>query len=250
MNRVYDLIIKRKQNGVKSLAILIDPDKPDFIKQTDLRNLKGVDYFFVGGSLISQGSINDCIKLIKDSCDIPVVLFPGNEMQINKLADAILFLSLISGRNPEMLIGKHVTAAPIIKKAGLEPIATGYILVDGGKPTAVQYISHTMPIPADKPEIAVSTALAGEMLGLKVIYLEAGSGAIQPVPMEMIKQINEKIKLPLIVGGGIRSKQEAIHAFEAGADIIVVGSAIERSHKLITELTSAAQEYTAKTNMP
>ena len=172
--------------------------------------------------------MDEIISSLKKECEIPIVLFPGNHSQISNKADGILFLSLISGRNPEYLIGQHVNAAPVLAKSKLEVIPTGYMLIENGKATSVEYISQTKPIPRNKTDIALATAMAGEMLGLKMIYLEAGSGAKHPVPVKMIKSLAATLKIPIIVGGGIRSKKQMQKAFKAGADIVVVGTAIEK----------------------
>ena len=236
---VYQGIINSVSQGKKQLAVLIDPDKANDgllkeIIQTSLQS--GVDYFFVGGSLLTTDNMARCIVELKTQRDIPVVLFPGNTMQVQAGADAILFLSLISGRNPEMLIGKHVIAAPYVKAAALEVIPTGYMLIESGKATAVQYMSHSLPIPSDKVDIAACTALAGEMLGLKMIYLEAGSGAQNTVPCEMVTEVRKQIKLPIIVGGGIRTPETARQLWHAGADILVLGTAVEKSNGIIAEI--------------
>lgn len=198
-----------------------------------------MDYFFVGGSLLTNDNLNDCIKTIKDNSKIPVILFPGNTMQINQNADGILFLSLISGRNAELLIGKQVITAPILKQTDLEVISTGYMLVDSEKPTTASYMSNTIPIPRDKIGIATSTAIAGEYLGLKLIYMDGGSGAEQPIKTDMIKKVSSSIKIPLIIGGGICSSKKAIENCKAGADLIVVGNAIEKDHSLISDISKA-----------
>lgn len=223
----------------KGLAVLLDPDKegsrglPDKIKK--LADA-GPDFFFVGGSLITGNSFHVLLEAIRHHCDVPVVLFPGSNLHIQGDADGILFLSLISGRNPEFLIGQHVVAAPLLKNSGLEILPTAYLLIDGGKPTTVSYISNTQPIPADKPEIAVCTAMAGEMLGLQLVYLDAGSGAENPVPAGMIAAVKENTGLPVIVGGGIRSAEEASSAWRAGADCIVVGNALEQKPDLLAKI--------------
>ncbi len=232
--------ISKKLASGKQLAILIDPDKcsQNQIKHVIRESVSaGVDYFFVGGSLL-YNSLDDCIHLIKANCDIPVILFPGNAMQISDKADAILFISLISGRNPEYLIGHHVIAAPFLKKSGLEIIPTAYILVENGKRTAVEYMSNTNPIPADKPEIVVATAMAGEMLGFKFIYLEAGSGGNVHVGQNIIQQVSENTGIPLIVGGGIKTAEDALSVYQAGAELIVVGNAIETDYSIIKEISS------------
>jgi putative glycerol-1-phosphate prenyltransferase len=226
----------------KKFAVLIDPDKPSdeqIIEIVKKSILAGVDFFFVGGSLLTTDSLDNCIKLIKELCDIPVLIFPGNSLQISKWCDGFLLLSLISGRNSEMLIGRHVIAAPYLKLYGNEIIPTGYILVDGGKPTSVSYMSNTTPIPHDKDDIAMCTALAGEMLGLKLIYMDAGSGAINPISAEMINKVKHTIEVPLIVGGGINTPEKAAIAAKAGADVIVVGNALEKSSDKLSEFAEA-----------
>ena len=185
--------------------------------------------------------LDELLSDIRRQCDIPLVLFPGNSFQLSWRADAILFLSLISGRNPELLIGQHVVAAPFLKMSPLEIISTGYILVDGGVTTAVQYMSNTYPIPAHKDDIAVCTALAGEMLGLKMMYLEAGSGAIRPVSESMIEAVRGAVSVPLLVGGGIRTPEKAAAKLRAGADVVVIGNAIEQDPGLIREMAAAVR---------
>lgn len=222
----------------KVFAWLIDPDKcPDdhLASQMAVAGETGVDLIFVGGSLVSM-HVDVLIRKIKALTDIPVVLFPGSPLQLSNEADAVLLLSLISGRNPEYLIGNHVIAAPFLKESGLEIIPTGYMLVNGGEQTSVSYMSNTQPIPADKTDIALATAIAGEMLGLKVIYLDAGSGAHSPVPLEMISVISAAISLPLIVGGGIRSPEDVRNAYESGADVVIVGNAVEDSRLLLGQM--------------
>ena len=230
MKSIYNSIIKDKKRGKKSLVILIDPDKINLKKidkLADKIHQSGANYVFVGGSLLSDNSFEKTVEQLKKSLKIPVIIFPGNNLQISKYADAILFLSLISGRNPEYLIGQQVAVAPLLAKTKLEVISTGYILIESGKITSVEYISNTKPIPQDKPDIAVATALAGQMLGMKMIYLEAGSGASKPVSEKMIQSVSKHLKIPVIVGGGIRTKKQIQKAFKAGADIVVVGTAFE-----------------------
>ena len=239
---IYSQIIESKKKGRKLFSILIDPDKQieegllEIIKKSKSSN---VDLFFIGGSLITNNSLDSCISIIKQNCEIPVVLFPGNAMQVNNKADGILFLSLISGRNPEMLIGNHVITAPFIKESDLEVLPTGYMLIDSGKATSVSYMSNTTPIPHDKDDIAVCTAIAGEMLGLKMIYMDGGSGAINTVSEKMITSVAKNINVPLIIGGGINSTEKAKEKCKAGADIIVVGNAIEKDSELIKEISDA-----------
>ena len=194
---------------------------------------------FVGGSLVVTDHLDELVQHIKRESNIPVILFPGSPSQVSPYADALLYLSLISGRNPELLIGQHVVSAPIVKKSGLEIISTGYMVIDGGAPTTVSYISNASPIPSDKNEIAVCTAMAGEMLGLKVIYMDAGSGAKNAIPTSMIQQVAKHVKAPIIVGGGITTPEKAIENCKAGADIIVVGNAIEKDPLLIQMIADA-----------
>lgn len=237
---VSEIINSNIKKGKKMFALLIDPDKQShnsLIKLSEKSNNCKVDLILIGGSLLNN-DIDKSIELIKSHTSIPVVLFPGSLLQISNKADAILLLSLISGRNPDLLIGNHVIASSHIKRSGLEVLPTGYILIDGGKPTSVEYISNTRPIPSDKTDIASATAIAGEMLGLQYIYLEAGSGAKSSVNIKMIREVKKNISIPLIVGGGIRTKQDVINAAKNGADIIVVGTAVEETPSLLEELTS------------
>jgi putative glycerol-1-phosphate prenyltransferase len=237
-------ILNSLQGSKKRLAILLDPDKMrlDRLQQTlETAMDAGVDYFFIGGSLVVNDMLDALLTDIRQQCKIPLVLFPGNSFQLSWRADAILFLSLISGRNPELLIGQHVVAAPFLRMSPLEIISTGYILVDGGVMTSVQYMSNTYPIPASKDDIAVCTALAGEMLGLKTMYLEAGSGAKNPVSENMIESVRGAVSVPLIVGGGIRTPEKVAANFRAGADVVVVGNAVEREPGLIREMAAARE---------
>jgi putative glycerol-1-phosphate prenyltransferase len=239
---IYNNILRNKKEGGKIFAILVDPDKQsceELLLTIESANRSNVDYFFVGGSLLIHDTLERSIQTIKENSTIPVVLFPGNTMQVSQSADAILFLSLISGRNPEMLIGKQVVTAPILKKTSLEIISTGYMLVESGKPTTVSYMSNTTPIPYEKNDIAVCTAMAGELLGLKLIYMDGGSGASKPISKEMIQAISKNINVPLIIGGGICTAEKAIENCNAGADIIVVGNAIEKDPKLIKAISKA-----------
>ena len=236
---IYD---KFNDKSRKKLAVLIDPDKPtdmQILSIIEKAKAADVDFFFVGGSLLVTDSLDHCIKLIKANCDIPVLIFPGNSLQISKYCDGFLLLSLISGRNPEMLIGRHVIAAPYLKLYGNEIIPTGYMLIDSGKATSVSYMSDTTPIPHDKDDIAMCTAIAGEMLGLKLIYLEAGSGALVPVSTSMISKVSQMIKIPLIVGGGIKTPEMAAEAAKAGADIVVIGTAFEKEPELLKRFAEA-----------
>lgn len=228
-SKVYSIIQENITAGKKMLAVLIDPDKcSDTHLQTLLPLLKvhTPDFIFVGGSQLKI-SFADLIQTLKTELQIPVVLFPGDVTQFSPNADALLFLSLISGRNAEYLIGQHVNAAIPIHKSGLELIPTGYMLIDGGTKSAVEYISNTHPIPGDKNDIALATALAGEMLGMKAIYLEAGSGAQLPVSEAMIQHVKAQLSVPLIVGGGIKNSAQLLAAYQAGADLVVVGNVLE-----------------------
>ena len=218
------------------MLYLVDPDKAeDASKLLQLINLASencIDFFFVGGSLITTSNLSAVVNLIKENVTIPVILFPGNSMQVEPAADALLFLSLISGRNPELLIGQHVVAAPIIKNSKLEVIPTGYLLINSGRTTSVAYISNTTPIPDDKYSLAACTAMAGEMLGLQSIYLDAGSGAEKEISAKMIATVRKAVGVPLIVGGGINTSQKAVNALEAGADMIVIGNSLEKNPNL------------------
>ncbi len=242
---VYQTFLDKKTAGQKQIAVLIDPDKLEnkTISQTaQTASDSKVDYFFVGGSLLINNRLDDCINTLKEAKDIPVVLFPGNTLQMSWKADAILFLSLISGRNAEMLIGRHVIAAPYLKLSPLEVISTGYMLIESGRPTAVSYMSNSDPIPHDKDDIAMCTAMAGEMLGMKLIFMDAGSGAEKPVSPFMISQVKQSINVPLIVGGGIRTPDKAAESAEAGADLLVIGNAFEKDPGLIREIAFAVKE--------
>ena len=243
---VYQNLQDSRKAGKKLFAILIDPDKQskEELKQI-VKKAKSAkaDLFFVGGSLLTNDSLDSCIETLKSESDIPVILFPGNAMQVNNKADAILFLSLISGRNAEMLIGKQVITAPILKQSSLEVLPTGYLLIDSGKPTTVSYMSNTTPIPHEKNEVAACTAMAGEMLGLKCIFMDGGSGALNPISEKMIATVRKSVDTPLIIGGGINSGKKAAANCEAGADIIVVGNAIEKDENLIEEIANAIHSY-------
>jgi phosphoglycerol geranylgeranyltransferase len=241
-NKIYSGWVSRKKEGRKSFAVLLDPDKCDSshtFKIIETAEKAGVDYFFAGGSLMVTNRLDVMIHQIKSNTDIPVILFPGSPAQISSYADALLYLSLISGRNAELLIGQHVISAPSVRQSNLEVISTGYMVIEGGASTTVSYISNAAPIPSDKTEIAVCTAMAGEMLGLKLIYLDAGSGAKVPITETMISGVAANISIPLIVGGGIRNPEKAYINCKAGADIIVVGNAIEKDSGLIKEMAAA-----------
>ena len=241
--RILETLISKRASGLKSFAVLIDPDKiQDAGKLVKLINIaveNKVDYFFVGGSLLTGNNLHQVIEHVKGNSQLPVVLFPGSTMHIDGSADAVLFLSLISGRNPELLIGQQVIAAPILKRSNLEILPTGYILIDSDNKTTVSYMSNTVPIPADKHSVAVCTAMAGEMLGLKLIYMDAGSGARYPISSRMIAAVRRSIDIPLIIGGGITSADKALASLRAGADMLVVGNGIEENPNLLIEVSDA-----------
>ena len=226
-----------KAEQKKLLAILIDPDKTGNLELTcTLAREKNIDVLLIGGSLLSKGNMEETVRKLKALYPGPVIIFPGDFSQVSPLADGILFLSLISGRNADLLIGKHVLFAPQVKQSGLEVISCGYILVNSGTPTSVEYMSNTVPIPYHKPDIAAATALAGEMLGLQCIYMESGSGAEQGVSKEMIEQVAKQVHVPLIIGGGIRTPEQVKAAWNAGATMVVVGTAIEENPNWLTGL--------------
>lgn len=230
MSAILHQIKALKAEGKKGFAILVDPDKLSLGEVPTLAgkiNSAGIDFVLVGGSLLMNENIRQIVPALKKELKIPVILFPGNILQITPGADAILFLSLISGRNPDLLIGNHVIAAPLLKQSNMEVIPTGYMLIDSGRQTSVNYMSNTMPIPHDKPEIAACTAMAGELLGLGMLYMDGGSGAENTISTEMISAVAGAVDIPLIIGGGIRTKRQAEAVLKAGADIIVVGNAFE-----------------------
>lgn len=249
INRIYSSLAEKKRHSKKSFAVLIDPDKVNDEKMQrliDFSTAAKVDYFLVGGSLVISNYLDECVQFIKRSCNIPVILFPGSPSQVSKYADALLYLSLISGRNPELLIGQHVVSAPYVKQSGLEIMSTGYIVIDGGAPTTVSYISGAAPLPSDKDEIAMCTAMAGEMLGMKIVYMDSGSGAKRPITESMIEKVSQSISIPLIIGGGITDPEKAYLNCKAGADIIVVGNAIEKDENLILEMAAAVHSVAVK----
>lgn len=248
--KIYTDLKQLKAQNKCGFSVLADPDKiapADMQYLARLCNDARVDYLLMGGSLLMAHQLELCIQRFKTESDIPVILFPGSPAQVTPYADALLYLSLISGRNPELLIGQHVASAPQVKASGLEVISTGYIIIDGGVQTTVSYISNAMPIPADKPEIALCTAWAGELQGKHIIYLDAGSGAHRPVSEEMIRKVSTHIEVPLIVGGGILTPEKVYENAKAGANLIVVGNAIERDPMLIKDMAQAAKAaYTTK----
>lgn len=246
LSRIYDHLQHKKKHKQKLFAVLLDPD--NLTERTcgqliQLSNINSIDYFLIGGSLVSTTNQAALIKLIKQTSNIPVLLFPSSSLHIDTNADGILLLSLISGRNPDFLIGQHVISAPILKASKLQLLPTGYMLIDSGRPTTASYMSGTMPLPHNKPGIAACTALAGEQLGLHLIYLDGGSGALHPVTGEMIMAVRQTVEVPIIVGGGINTVQKAENALLAGADMIVVGNEIERNPTFISEVAKAINKF-------
>lgn len=242
-------ILEKFLTSQKQFAVLVDPDKLSDNQTAEISKIAGeagVNFLFVGGSLLTSDTLFRCIHTLKENSNIPVVLFPGNTYQVSRNADAMLFLSLISGRNPDMLIGMHVIAAPYVKLSGLETIPTGYMLIDSGKPTSVTYMSNSMPIPRDKNDIAACTAMAGEMLGLRLIYLDAGSGADVPISEEMISFVKGSIEAPLIVGGGVRNPEIAEKMYNAGADTIVIGNHFEENSKEIYDFMEVVHKVNSR----
>src|SRR5208283_472680 len=241
---VYQTLVTAANVKGAGYLVLVDPDKIDgsnFAKFIEQATDAGVDGFLVGGSLVLADSFEECVKTIKKNTSVPVVIFPGSVQQISKEADAILYLSLLSGRNAEHIIGSQVTAAPIIKRMNLEAISTAYMLVESGRTTSAEFMSNTKPLPRNKPDIAVAHALAAEYIGFKLLYLEAGSGAEQSVPDEMVAAVSKYCSVPLIVGGGICTAEDAHNKVKAGAQFVVTGNVLERngSKNLIQEFASA-----------
>lgn len=236
MKKLYDILIDKRQK----VAILVDPDKMN--SQEDLKPLLSKikqlspDFILIGGSTVAIDDFENCIRIVKKQVQIPILLFPGSSSQISALADGILFLTLISGRNPDFLISHQIESAPLIKKMNIETIPTGYLLIDGGKTSSVAYVSQTTPIPEDQISIAVNTSIAGEMLGLKALFLDAGSGAINPVSAKMIKAVKENTTLPLIVGGGIKTISQIKIALGAGADLVVIGNKVEEDENFLFDI--------------
>ncbi len=242
--RIYRQFHTLKANKQHAFALLIDPDS---VTPASIRNLaeqcnhSAVDFAFMGGSIMVTAHVDRCIREFKSLSSVPVVLFPGSPSQVSASADGLLYLSLISGRNPDLLIGQHVISAPAIKASGLEVISTGYMIVDGGVPTTVSYMSHSAPIPANKPDVALCTAWAGELQGKHTIYMDAGSGAQHPISTEMIRRVSSNIDIPLIIGGGIRTPEKVYENCKAGAQIVVVGNAIEKDPGLLHEMCAATK---------
>lgn len=246
LTSLYDALSKRRTHGQKSLAVLLDPDQLDEASCRRLLKLSEahpVDYFFVGGSLVMNSHQAALIRLLKAHSPVPVLLFPSHSLHLDPQADGILLLSLISGRNPEFLIGQHVIAAPLLRQSNLQILPTGYMLVDTGRQTTASYMSGTTPLPHDKPTIAACTAMAGEQLGLRLMYLDGGSGAMYPVSAAMIKAVRQAVQTPLIVGGGINTVEKAHTALAAGADVIVIGNQIEKAPEFLGEVSQVVQSF-------
>jgi putative glycerol-1-phosphate prenyltransferase len=242
---IYQSICKSKKKDKKLFSVLVDPDKffPEVIREADKSK---VDFIFIGGSRVKNGNFHRCVNAIRKLTKIPLVIFPGSREQISEKADAILLLSLISGRNPDYLIGEHIRAAQQLKKSKLEIIPTGYILIGGGKKISTQIITRTSPVKSSDATLAVSTAIAGELLGMKMIYLEAGSGAKRPLHAFIVKEVRKNISSPVIVGGGIDSAGKAAGLCRSGADMIVVGNAIEKDVTLVKEISKAIHSFSRK----
>lgn len=241
---IYAQFSRLKHENKHAFAVLVDPDSVEpqsMLLIAEKCNDAQVDFLFMGGSIMLSSHVDECIIEFKKISKIPVILFPGSPSQVSINADALLYLSLISGRNPDLLIGQHVVSAPKVRNSGLEIISTGYMVIDGGVPTTVSYMSHSAPIPANKPDLALCTAWAGEMQGKHLIYMDAGSGAQFPISKEMIKKVSNHIYTPLIIGGGISTPEKVKENCEAGAQIIVVGNAIEKDLTLIKEMSDAVR---------
>jgi phosphoglycerol geranylgeranyltransferase len=244
IQQIYEIKSKEK----KALAVLIDPDQAieSVAKIAQQCQVHRVDFIFVGGSIVTAGILSQTIAEIRQNCNCKVYIFPGNEFMIDELADGILFLSLLSGRNPEYLIGKQIVSAPLLAASNLDVVPTAYLLIDGGRETSVSYISNTKPIPADKPDIAMATALAGKLLGMQCVYMDAGSGALQSISPKMVNRVKQQVKLPLIIGGGIKSAETARDLYKAGADILVIGNGVEQSESLIALISEVKNKIGVK----
>lgn len=239
MKHIYNDILDATKAGEKLMAVLIDPDKmvlAQIAPFIELVNCSIATHIFVGGSEVDDHKTQILVDHVKRLTQLPVVLFPGEISQITHQADALLFLSLISGRNPEFLIGRHVDAVSKLNGSEIEVIPTGYILIENGKETSVERVSKTEPMSRANIPFISQTAKAGELLGMKLIYLEAGSGATNPVNPEIISEVKSVLQIPLIVGGGIRSRKELISAFDSGADLVVIGTAFEKDHRFFNEM--------------
>lgn len=241
-SRTYELLLNIKQTRGCGFLVLIDPDRSsikDLARFATLCDKSGADAFLFGSSLMVANDFEKSLVAVKKAVKKPVIIFPGSSAMLSARADALLFLSMVSGRNPNLLIGEHVKAAPAIKKLGVEVIPTAYMLIESGVITSVAYLSNTFPIPNHKPDIACAHALAGQYLGMKLVYLEAGSGADKPVPVEMVKRVSAYIDIPVIVGGGIRNTDHAHKVAKAGASFVVIGNALEDSPLMVKEFAQA-----------
>jgi phosphoglycerol geranylgeranyltransferase len=241
---IYKRLIKVASKRGAAFVVLLDPDKESVVglpEKVKACEKAGVGAFFVGGSLVQSSDIDDFTALLKASTVLPVVGFPGSLNQISRHLDAVLYLSVVSGRNADMLFGRHVYVAPVIKKLGIEPIPTAYMLVESGLLTTAQYLNNSLPLPRSKPEIAAATALAAEMMGMKLLYLEGGSGANEPVPTSMIKAVAQTCTSPIVIGGGLTTPVQVRERVEAGASIVVVGNAIEANGDIsfLSEMAAA-----------
>jgi phosphoglycerol geranylgeranyltransferase len=234
---IKEILYTSSEKRERQLAVLIDPDhaEEDHLDAL-MKHQAHVHYYFIGGSMIHSGNLENTVEAVRKRTTKPILLFPGADAQIAPNADAILLLSLVSGRNPEYLIGKHVQSAFGLQSSGLEILPTGYILLDGGRETTVSYISGTKPIPADKPQIAAATALASTLLGQGIIYLDAGSGAKIPISKAVISHVRAAVNVPIIVGGGMKTSADINAAWDAGANVVVIGNALEEQPNLLTEL--------------
>lgn len=242
--RVVDRLAAMCANGRAGYFVLIDPDKWELAQLADMAaaaSAGGADAILIGGSLILGSNFDEMVRVIRAAARVPCIIFPGSVMQISKHADAIFFLSLISGQNSNYLIGEQIKAAPIIQHLGLEAVPTGYMLIESGRTTSAEFMSNTRPIPRDKNDIAKATALAAQYLGMKLVYLEAGSGAQHPVALEMISAVSSYVNIPVIVGGGIRTPEHAAQCVSAGASFVVTGNVLENDEgrKLIRDFAEA-----------
>ena len=252
MSRVYEHLLRVRRERGAGFVVLIDPDKLQadrterFVERCVVA---GADAFFVGGSLIHAGEVDTCVSRVKAASPLPVIGFPGALNQIAPSLDAVLFLSVISSRNPDYLFGQHVYAAPIIRRFGIEPISTGYMLVESGHCTTAQYMTHSLPLPRNKPEVAVATALAAEMMGMKLVFTDGGSGADEPVPADLVQGVATECSIPLIVGGGLRTSDDVARCVRSGASFVVVGNAIEDrpDAAYIADLAAAAHDQAVPT---
>lgn len=246
-NKVAARLRQIHETGRKGIAWLVDPDEVSEFEELMEMVLSAdelkIDFIFLGGSLLHHNHISPIIREIKKTTQIPLVIFPGSAYQFSEEADAILFLSLISGRNPDLLIGQHVQVAPLLEKSNLEVLPTGYMLIDGGEKTSVHYISQTIPLPNHHPDLSVATALAGKFLGLQYFYMDAGSGAPEPVSPELIKAVKKKVKAPLIVGGGLNDIDKIKTALLAGADLIVLGNGVGKKAALLRQASEFLESY-------